>query len=88
MKLVAVLLVSCVLISLLPSQTEIRPWCPSKKQIFGGSCKKDFTQCFDDLKATWGDTGDLGPTDCTCTDQPQDKHLCYCRFLPCPGQVL
>ncbi|CAH8329892.1 unnamed protein product [Eruca vesicaria subsp. sativa] len=87
MKLGVIFLMSCVLFSLTPNLilAEIRPWCPSRKQIFDGSCKKDFTQCFDDLKATWGSVGDLGPTDCTCTSQPQNKRLCYCRYLPCPS---
>ncbi|CAN8240927.1 unnamed protein product [Cochlearia groenlandica] len=87
MKLGSRFLVSCVLFSLMLNLAvaEIRPWCPTRKQVFGGQCQRDFTQCFDDLKRTWTDTGDLGPTDCTCTPQPQDKHLCFCRFLSCPN---
>ncbi|AEE33756.1 SCR-like 8 [Arabidopsis thaliana] len=88
MKLAAIFLVSCVLLSLLPSLTiaEKRPWCPTRKQIFDGSCNRtDYTQCFNDLRNTWDDIGDLCPTDCTCTPQPQNKRLCYCRYLPCPS---
>lgn len=88
MKIAAIFLVSCVLFSLLPSLTvaEKRPWCPTRKQVFDGSCKRtDYTQCFNDLRNTWDNIGDLGPTDCTCTSQPQNKRLCFCRYLPCPN---
>ncbi|ESQ29370.1 hypothetical protein EUTSA_v10024151mg [Eutrema salsugineum] len=90
MKLAAILSVSCVLFSLLPSLTvaEIRPWCQSRQQTFDGLCQKNIiTQCYNELVKTFeGSLGQLGPieTGCSCFSLPQNKHLCSCPFIPCP----
>ncbi|CAH8329887.1 unnamed protein product [Eruca vesicaria subsp. sativa] len=91
MKLPAIFLVSCVLISFLPSLTvaEIRPWCTSRRQVFDGLCQQDIiTQCYNELKRTFdGSLGDRGPveTGCICRSLLPDKHSCLCLFLPCPN---
>ncbi|CAN8245052.1 unnamed protein product [Cochlearia groenlandica] len=96
MKLAAIFLASCILFSLLPSNlsqgeerslisAERRQWCPSKRQIFRGSCSKDGgQQCLDDLLRTWEPSVRLSPVYCTCTTILTHKRLCRCPNMICP----
>ncbi|EOA34455.1 hypothetical protein CARUB_v10021991mg [Capsella rubella] len=95
MKLAAIFLVTCVLFSLLSShlsQGEVpsvngarRPWCPSKKQVFGGSCGNDGAQqCLNNLLSTWDPSVRLSPVSCDCTPQTKNNILCSCPNMICP----
>ncbi|XP_010430087.1 PREDICTED: defensin-like protein 245 [Camelina sativa] len=89
MKLAAIFLATCVLLSLLSSHlaqgAQIRPWCPSKKQVFGGSCGNDGAQqCLNNLLSTWYPSVRLSPVSCNCTPQPNNKILCSCPNMICP----
>ncbi|KAG7650138.1 Plant self-incompatibility response, partial [Arabidopsis thaliana x Arabidopsis arenosa] len=96
-KFAAILLVTCVLFSLLPSHlsqgeessmnidAQRRPWCPSKKQVFGGSCGNDGAQqCLNNLLSTWDPSVRLSPVSCNCTPQPNNNILCSCPNMICP----
>ncbi|CAH2047833.1 unnamed protein product [Thlaspi arvense] len=97
MNLAAIFLAYCVLFSLLPSHhlsqgeepslttAQRRPWCPSKKQVFGGSCSNDGgQQCLNDLLSTWYPSVRLSPIYCTCTPKRNNKRLCTCPIMICP----
>jgi len=62
-----------------------RPWCPSKKQVFGGSCGNDGAQqCLNNLLSTWDPSVRLSPVSCNCTPQPNNNILCSCPNMICP----
>ncbi|CAA7029646.1 unnamed protein product [Microthlaspi erraticum] len=92
MKLAPIILISCVFFSLLPnllSQGEQRrQWCPTKKQVFGGSCSNEDggQECLNDLLSTWDPSVRLSPIYCDCL--PHHKHkrmrICNCPNLICP----
>ncbi|XP_010473302.1 PREDICTED: defensin-like protein 249 [Camelina sativa] len=90
-KLAAIFLASSVLFSLLPihlSQGEAagekREWCPSKQQVFRGSCSDDGGQkCLNDLLWTWNPSVRLSPVYCDCTPKRHNKRLCDCPSMIC-----
>uniref|UniRef100_A0A1J3J3F6 Uncharacterized protein n=1 Tax=Noccaea caerulescens TaxID=107243 RepID=A0A1J3J3F6_NOCCA len=100
MKLAPIFLVSCVFFTLLPNllsqggeepsltDAQRRPWCPSKKQVFGGSCSNEDggQECLNDLLSTWDSSVRLSPIYCDCI--PHHKHkrmrICHCPNLICP----
>ncbi|CAH2047832.1 unnamed protein product [Thlaspi arvense] len=95
MKLAAIFLASCILFSLVPSNfsqgeepsvtAARRPWCPSKKQVFSGSCSSDGAQqCLNDLLSTWDPSVRLSPISCNCTPQSNNNRLCNCPNMICP----
>ncbi|CAN8245049.1 unnamed protein product [Cochlearia groenlandica] len=64
---------------------ERRPWCPSKKQVFSGSCTNDRgQQCLNDLLNTWDQSVRLSPISCTCTTLSNNMRLCNCPNMICP----
>ncbi|CAN6917785.1 hypothetical protein Bca4012_089680 [Brassica carinata] len=95
MTLAAIFLACCILSSLLPSHFsqgeelsvtagQIKPWCPSKKQAFSGSCSNDGAQqCVNDLLNTWYPYVRLSPISCTCTSQSNNMRLCSCPNMIC-----
>ncbi|KAG7578716.1 Plant self-incompatibility response [Arabidopsis thaliana x Arabidopsis arenosa] len=95
MKFAAIFLVTCVLFSLLPSHLSQgekssmdptrRPWCPSKKQVFGGHCGNDGAHlCLNLLASSWDNSVRHSPIFCNCTDYPNYKVLCSCPNIICP----
>ncbi|KAL1203675.1 Defensin-like protein [Cardamine amara subsp. amara] len=91
MKLAAIFLATCVIFSLLPSHlsqgeavAQRRPWCPSKKQVFSGSCSTDGgQQCLNDLLSTWDPSVRLSPIYCDCAPHSHNKRLCTCPIMIC-----
>ncbi|XP_056842890.1 defensin-like protein 249 [Raphanus sativus] len=84
MRLAGIFLAVCILSCLLPSHFskgvtagQIRPWCPSKQQVFSGSCPNDGgQQCVNDLLSTWYPYVRLSPISCKCSPQSNNMRLC------------
>ncbi|KAL0718764.1 hypothetical protein Bca4012_068087 [Brassica carinata] len=96
MNLAPIFLACCVLSSVIPSNlsqgedlrlttAHRRSWCPSKKQVFNGSCSKDGDQqCLNDLLSTWDQSVRLSPIYCNCNHKPNNMRLCSCPDMICP----
>ncbi|KAL9310223.1 Defensin-like protein 247 [Arabidopsis thaliana] len=95
MKFAAIFLVTCVFFSLFSSNLSQgeklsmdptrRPWCPSKKQMFGGNCGNDGdTLCLMLLAASWDESLRHSSISCNCTTYPNYKILCSCPNMICP----
>ncbi|CAH8350451.1 unnamed protein product [Eruca vesicaria subsp. sativa] len=94
MNLTPIFLAACIFVFLLPNNLSQdsslttprrRPWCPSKKQVFSGSCSEDGgQQCLNDLLSTWVPSVRLSPIYCSCSPKPNNKRLCKCPIMICP----
>lgn len=70
------------------ADAQRRPWCPSKKQVFGGSCSNEDggQECLNDLLSTWDPSVRLSPIYCDCIAHHKHKRMriCNCPNLICP----